>query len=321
MPRFRCIPLPAPAPALPVLAMCLAACMAAQAAGPLRDRLEERRAALQEAGAGLSEDGAASSLPLPSGVRLLSDIAYGADPRQRMDVYLPAVAHDAPVIFMVHGGAWRLGDKRAGPVVDNKVRRWVMRGIILVSINYRMLPAAKVPVQAEDVAAALAFAQARAASWGGSRDKFVLMGHSAGAHLVALLNASRAAAPWLGTVALDSAAYDIAAIMGQRHVPLYDRAFGADPAYWSSVSPLARLQPGGRPLLAVCSTRRQDSCPQAQGFAERSAALGARVQLLRQDLGHGEINAQLGSPGAYTEAVEAFLSGLDAGLAARLKDS
>lgn len=301
--------------------LALTFCVAAQAAGPISDRLAQRRAALQETQGELEEDGTASSAPLPSGVRRLPDLAYGADPRQRMDVYLPAQAHDAPVIFMVHGGAWRLGDKRARPVVDNKVQRWVTRGIIVVSINYRMLPGSKVSVQAEDVATALAAAQAQAASWGGSRDKFVLMGHSAGAHLVALLNASRAAAPWLGTVALDSAAYDIAAIMRQRHFPLYDRAFGADPAYWSSVSPLAQLKAGGRPLLAVCSARRQDSCAQAQGFAERSAALGARVQLLRQDLNHGEINAQLGLPGAYTDAVEAFLSGLDAGLAARLKGS
>jgi len=57
------------------------------------------------------------------------------------------------------------------------------------------------------------------------------MGHSAGAHLVALLTAHPAftqaegALPWLGTVSLDSAAFDVVAVMSGRHLALYDRAF------------------------------------------------------------------------------------------------
>ena len=47
------------------------------------------------------------SLPSSSIVR---DVAYGSDPAQRFDVYLPPNPRNAPVIFMVHGGAWKAGD-------------------------------------------------------------------------------------------------------------------------------------------------------------------------------------------------------------------
>jgi acetyl esterase/lipase len=298
--------------------------MTAQAAGPLHDRIAERRAAAPAPQGELDEEGDGAPIALPDGVRRLAGQSYGADPLQRYDVYLPAKPDHAPVILMVHGGAWRTGDKSNSQVVQNKVRRWAPRGVIVVSINYRLLPGTGVAQQARDVAAALASAQARAASWGGDPRKFVLMGHSAGAHLVALLAAAPAQAlsggamPWLGSVALDSAAMDVTSLMQQRHFPLYDKAFGADPAYWTAVSPVAQLKAGGPPLLAVCSSRRREACPQAQGYATRAAALGLRAQVLPQDKSHREINETLGQPGPYTDAVEAFLSSLDPALAARL---
>ena len=255
---------------------------------------------------------------LPSDVRVLTDVAYGPAARQRMDVYLPArQVTGAPVILMVHGGAWRLGDKGMRSVVDNKVARWVSRGFIFVSINYRLLPAANPEEQAHDVGQALALAQSRAAAWGADATKFILMGHSAGAHLVALLTASPAATlqhgarPWLGAVALDSAAFDVTQLMAGRHLPLYDRAFGKDPAFWRRVSPLHQLSAAAYPLLAVCSTRRADACPQAHGFERKAAALGVRVVVLEQDLSHREINQSLGLDSGYTRAVEAFMGSLD----------
>ena len=66
---------------------------------------------------------------LPTGVQRIADVPYGSDPRQRMDVYLPtpssstASAVRAPVVFMVHGGGWRHGDKAMGRVVQEKVNR------------------------------------------------------------------------------------------------------------------------------------------------------------------------------------------------------
>ncbi|NUQ92417.1 MAG: alpha/beta hydrolase, partial [Gemmatimonadaceae bacterium] len=123
----------------------------------------------------------------PAPMRVVRDVVYGPDARQRFDVYIPGEAKGAPVIFMVHGGGWSAGDKRARGVVDNKVARWLPRGLVVVSTNYRLLPAAKPLDQARDVARALAAAQRMSSSWGADSSKFILMGHSAGGHLVTLV--------------------------------------------------------------------------------------------------------------------------------------
>lgn len=281
-------------------------------AGPIMDRVAERRAARQDA---LT----AAQSPVHK------DVAYGRDPSQTLDVYAPQTpAQGAPVIFMVHGGAWAIGDKASSHVVRHKAARWLPRGLFFVSVNYRMLPEADPLEQARDVARALAFAQQQAVSWGGDAGRFVLMGHSAGAHLVSLLAANpslaqaQGAKPWLGTVSLDSAAFDVDAIMTARHPRLYDRAFGKDPVFWRATSPLHQLTQAQAPLLAVCSSRRDDACPQAQAFADKARSLGMRVTVLPQDRSHGEINDELGKPGAYTDAVEDFLGSLDTRLAQAL---
>ena len=294
-----------------LVAVALSTLCLSASAGNLRDRLLQRAQLGQEA-----ED--ITPAQLPPGVRVIRNVPYGGDPAQRMDVYLPAQGTArAPVIFMVHGGGWTRGDKAMASVVQNKVARWVPRGFVLISTNYRMLPGTRPIEQAHDVARALAFAQARAAGWGADRDRFILMGHSAGAHLVGLVAAEPAIAfdqgalPWLGTVSLDSAALNVVAIMQGPHLPLYDDAFGSDPAYWRAASPLQQLKTRGAPFLAVCSTRRQESCPQAHNFVDKAHSLHMRGQVLGEDLSHRQINEDLGLPGDYTAQVEAFLATLD----------
>jgi acetyl esterase/lipase len=280
---------------------------------------------------------AAAEAALPAGVQRIADVPYGVDPAQRMDVYVPtnpttgtnslvASAVRAPVIFMVHGGGWRHGDKAMGRVVQEKVNRWVPKGFILISINYRMLPDAPVAVQERDVQAALMTAQQRAGTWGGDPNRFILMGHSAGAHLVALLNARapqvlrEGAWPWLGTVALDGAMMNVPARMRVPHLPLYDDAFGADPAYWVAMSPFHQWTVGAPPMQMVCSTQRPDDpCQQFTDMARHVRHLGGRAEVLPQDLDHGEINAQLGLDSDYTRAVETFMGSLDAEVARRLQ--
>lgn len=280
---------------------------------------------------------AAAPSVLAAGVQRIADVPYGTDPAQRMDVYVPtspttgtnslvASAVRAPVIFMVHGGGWRHGDKAMGRVVQEKVNRWVPKGFILISINYRMLPDAPVAVQERDVQAALMAAQQRAGTWGGDPNRFILMGHSAGAHLVALLNARAPQAlregawPWLGTVSLDSAMMNVPARMRAPHLPLYDDAFGTDPAYWVAMSPFHQWTAGAPPMQMVCSTQRADDpCQQSDAMARHVRNQGGRAEVLPQDLDHGEINAQLGLDSDYTRAVEAFMGSLDAEVARRLQ--
>ncbi|HEX2833442.1 MAG TPA: alpha/beta hydrolase [Thermoanaerobaculia bacterium] len=272
--------------------------------GPLRQRFAARRAAL--------EDDVAGTPRIPANVRVLHDVAYGTDSAQRLDVYIPANAKDATVIFMVHGGGWKRGDKAMKGVVEQKVAHWSAQGAIFVSANYRMLPT-DVFTQADDVARAIAFAQKNAAAWGGDREKFVLMGHSAGAHLVALLTSASELASrhdvqrWLATVLLDSAALDVPAIMERRHFDLYDEPFGDDPKFWRAVSPMHQLTKATAPVLVVCSSRRNDSTTQARAYAAKATALGMTAVVLPVDLSHGEINKELGAPSRYTNDVDAFL--------------
>jgi arylformamidase len=259
---------------------------------------------------------AGRALALPRGVTLQGDVAYGPDRAQRMDIYLPATRpQNAPILFMVHGGGWKWGDKEMSRVVDNKVARWLPRGIILVSVNYRLLPEVMALTQAEDVAMALAKVQSLAPSFGGNAETVILMGHSAGGHLVALLNAAPeiatrfGARPWRGTVSLDAAALDVPAIMRQRHFRFYDQAFGKDSAAWTTASPYHRLNGQTPPLLAVCRAGKEP-CDEARAYAAKAQGLGNRVEILPQDMKHSAINEDLGEPGAYTEAVEAFMRSL-----------
>jgi arylformamidase len=296
-----------------VLALLCLAALPTALAGPLREQLQEWRNSRQQ------------PLPAPEQQHtVLRDLAYGHAPLQRLDVYLPAHSDHAPILFMVHGGAWRVGDKQADAVVTNKLARWLPKGFILVSVNYRLLPQAAPLQQAEDVARALAFTQQQAASWGGDGNKIILIGHSAGAHLVSLLAAKPALAsqqgarPWLGTVALDSAALDVEQIMQQPHPRFYNQAFGTQPAYWAATSPFSQLDKSATALLMVCSSQRDDSCPQAQRFVAKAKSLGVQAQLQREDRSHKAINQDLGLATPYTQTVEAFMAGLDAEVAQRL---
>jgi acetyl esterase/lipase len=307
-----------------------AACVDASAAPDRAARRAARKAAVKEA----LKDALFEATELDErvilfdgdfpGVETSRDVAYGADPAQTLDVYLPAPSRRASpvgIIVMVHGGGWRRGDKRARGVVQHKVEAWVAdgmrRGLAFVSVNYRMTPPDP-HVEAQDVAAAVAFVQQQAPSWGADPARVVLMGHSAGAHLVSLVAveptylAAAGARPVRGVVSLDSGSIDVEETMSRRHFSLYDEPFGKDPTFWAQVSPLARLKARAAgplpPFLMVCSTTRRDACPQAKRFAAAATRLQGRVDVLPVDLDHAHINLDLGLASPYTADVERFLA-------------
>jgi acetyl esterase/lipase len=270
------------------------------------------------AGRGGLGDGQRDNAPisLPAGARLVQDVAYGSDPKQTMDVYIPSNAHNAPVVFMVHGGAWMIGNKSNSGVVQNKIDYFLPKGYVFISIAYRMVPQVGVMTEADDVAHALAYAQQHAADWGGDPSRFVLMGHSAGAHLVTLLSAvpslwqSAGAKPWLGTVALDSAAYDVVSIMSSQHQGFYDRVFGSDQKLWQQASPTLQLSSAPPPMLLVCSSLRDNSCDQATAFAAKVKSLGGRANVVSLAMRHRDINVDVGASASYTGEIDGFLQSL-----------
>ena len=124
-------------------------------------------------------------------VTITRGIAYGDDPAQRLDVYLPdgevADAPDAkrPVLLFVHGGGFRGGSREGMPYPDNIPGWAVHQGMIGVSIDYRLAPANTWPAAAEDLKSAIAWVRAHASEYGADPDRIVLFGHSAGANHVA----------------------------------------------------------------------------------------------------------------------------------------
>ena len=266
---------------------------------------------------------AAAALALPfhdahasKGVHVMADTHYGADRAQRMDIYTTEGTQARPVIVMVHGGGWMFGDKANPGVAGAKLEHFAAEGYVFVSIDYRLWPAVGPVEQAGDVALALAYVQKHAQAWGGDGSRVILMGHSAGSHLVALLAASPAlarshgAVPWLGTVVLDSAALDVSKIMRGPHAGFYDQVFGGTPEGWRDASPVDRLAGKTAPMLLVCSDLRLLSCPHAREFMQRARSFGATASVLPVALSHGQINATLGEAGDYTRAVDAFLASL-----------
>lgn len=257
------------------------------------------------------------------------DVAYGSHAREKLDVFLPKQAAGkppAPIIVMVHGGGWCVGDKSLKSVTANKVDHWVARGFVLVSVNYPMVTDGRRALgQAEDVARAVAFVQRNARDWGGDGSRVVLMGHSAGAHLVSLVNADArmrdrlGVKPVLGTVSIDSGATDVVKqIQGLKAQGAKERfleAFGTREDEWRQASPYHQLSAGTAPWLGICSTRRpDDSCGQARAFAEKARSLGVRAEVRPYDKGHGPLNGELGEPGSYTSGVDDFIAGLEPSL-------
>jgi len=118
------------------------------------------------------------------------EIAYGDGPRQRMDVYRALDSTGAPrstpapVVIFVHGGSWQSGSKDDYAWVGKALAQM---GFVAVLPNYGLMPDTRFPAFVDDVARAVARVKANAATWGGDTARVVLMGHSAGAQLAALV--------------------------------------------------------------------------------------------------------------------------------------
>jgi acetyl esterase/lipase len=108
--------------------------------------------------------------------------------RHRLDIYQPTekAAAPRPVVLFIHGGSWNSGSK--DDILYKAIgRRLAKNGFVGVVVSYRLSPQALVPQQADDCARALAWTVAHIAEYGGDPSHLLLMGHSAGGGLAALL--------------------------------------------------------------------------------------------------------------------------------------
>ena len=124
--------------------------------------------------------------PRDAGGRLaVSDIAFGDDPRQKLDVFTPVAAvSDAPVLVFFYGGSWKSGSKEDYAFA---AQAFAAQGFVTVLPDYRLHPEARFPAFLEDGASAVAWVRDNIAAYGGDPRKIVLAGHSAGAYNALML--------------------------------------------------------------------------------------------------------------------------------------
>src|SRR4051812_24361079 len=188
------------------------------------------------------------------------DIPYGDQERQVLDVYSPPGAKDRPVVFWIHGGGWQVGDKGE---VQRKPQVFVDKGFVFVSTNYRLLPNVDMATIVRDIARSIHWVHDHIAEYGGDPNRLLVMGHSAGAQLAALVCTDERylKAEGLpisivkGCVPVDGDTYDVPAIIetaetrrrvhGQPQAKFGHREkFGNDPAKHRDFSAVTHVASG-----------------------------------------------------------------------------
>jgi acetyl esterase/lipase len=176
------------------------------------------------------------------------NVAYGSLERQKLDVYQPRKGANLPVLIFVHGGSWRNGSKEIYPFFGE---RFALEGFVTLIINYRLAPETPFPGFVQDAALAVKWAKDNVQKFAGDPNRVYLAGHSAGAHIVAMLALNPA---YLKAVNLERNAvrgvagpYDIAAFFPQS--PALQQVFGTDPSVWAATQPMTFVDGSNPPML------------------------------------------------------------------------
>jgi acetyl esterase/lipase len=187
---------------------------------------------------------------LPHRIVVTRDIAYAAGERHTLDMFRPRTATAAPVVVFFYGGGWRSGNKRMYRYVGKALAR---HGYVAVVPDYRIYPPTLYPDFLQDAAQAVRWVKDNAQNFGGDPNQIFLMGHSAGAHIAAMLSID---ATWLNTVGL-TPGRDIVGLIGVAgpydFLPLKDEEliviFGG--ANRPETQPIAHVTPGAPPALLL----------------------------------------------------------------------
>lgn len=138
------------------------------------------------------------------GYRIERGLAYGSDPRQKLDLYVPdKLSAPAPVLLFFYGGSWESGSKSYYKALG---QAFASKGIVVAVADYRVYPQVRYPAFVDDGAHAVTFLRAHVAAHGGDRARIFVSGHSAGAYIAMMLAADPRT--------LRAAGADVAAIAG-----------------------------------------------------------------------------------------------------------
>ncbi|MBB6428483.1 alpha/beta hydrolase [Algisphaera agarilytica] len=231
--------------------------------------------------------------------------------RQTLDIY-PAseqVTPDQPkpAIIFIHGGGWMRGDKQSAARFADT---FTESGIHVISLGYRLVPDVAWPENARDLAAGVDWVFRHAQELDIDPQRITLMGHSAGAHLAAVLGAD---ARWLAehdqsparlrsVVLLDGAGYHIPNVIAEKvalRPELYSTAFGNDPEGWADASPALNVSPdeGCGTWVSIINDDREVSHHQSGFLFEALRQAGHEdTTLLPVKESHRDVALSLGNP-------------------------
>jgi arylformamidase len=258
-----------------------------------------------------------------------SSIPYAtAHERQVLDVYAATAAKNLAVVFWIHGGGWQSGDKT---MVALKPKAFTDAGFLFVSINHRLLPSVDMAAITRDVASALGWVHKNIAAHGGDPNRLLVMGHSSGGQLAALMctddRYAKAEGFSLtmikGCVPVDADTFDIPAIIEvaetrarAHHLPLptygHRQKFGDDPVKHRDFSAVTHVAPnkGIPPFLILHIAGHPDTSAQAQRLANVLRAAGIPVKVVAgRETTHAGINDNIGEPNdPVTKELFAFVA-------------
>ena len=247
--------------------------------------------------------------------------------RHQLDIYHFNDQASRPVLFWVHGGAWAIGDKTNQ--LDTKLDWAYENGYILVSTNYRLsdqdVPLSDTsriesPDHITDVADAFAWTYNNIYQYGGDPNKIVIMGHSAGAHLVGLLGADTSLLSSRnlpldaikGVGCFDTQAYNVVEMMNDDPSDLYINAFGQNSQKWESASPQLMLSSTPTlPSYFIVTRGNEKRMNRAQTFYEALIANGNDCELVdASNYSHSKVNDKIGDPRdkKFMDSFENFLN-------------
>ncbi|AZQ45180.1 alpha/beta hydrolase [Nonlabens ponticola] len=242
------------------------------------------------------------------------------------DVYYPNTDDAAlrPVVFYVHGGGWRIGDKANS--LENKIALGQREDYILVSTNYRLSPSIaandpdriKYPIHNKDIATAFRWVYDNIAQYKGNREQIALLGHSAGAQMVSLMGTNEqflnevglGLGDLSGVASIDTEGYDVLSQVEDGN-EIYINAFGTDEQQNRAASPLLNINDvADYPPFFIAKRGSSRRIAQADDFINSLEQVGTTVeQITANQYTHQEINVAIGMIGetAVTEPLAEFL--------------
>lgn len=225
---------------------------------------------------------------------LHANLSYGPGAAERLDLFVPP-APNGRVHMFIHGGYWRMFGKDDFSFVAETI---IAAGAIAVIVDYALMPAVRMHIVVEQLRRARDWVLGHIGAYGGDPARFSVSGHSAGAHLAALLLTAEQPAGRIGGALLLSGIYDLAPL----RTSFLEELIALTDEEVARFSPL-RLPylSGPRVELLVGARETAPFHSQADAFAAHLGAAGTPARLTRiADADHMSLVGDLGTPGTAT---------------------